>query len=99
GTARMIPRLDVKLEIVLPMTSRHVRVRQQDLTDSIRVFDGDRLTLTESTSVVVQLGQTKNVRGHLNQVGLPLLDCYGQGYWYLPPIVGRDSRLEAAGEE
>src|SRR5947208_577561 len=84
---------------MLPMRARHFRVRKKNLSNTIRILDGDRLALAKPTGVVIQFGQPQNIRGHLDQICVAILNGNGQWNGNLPPIVGRNSRLEAAGEQ
>ena len=81
------------------MRARHFRVSQKNLSNPIRVLNGDRLTLAKPTGVVIQFGQPKNIGSHLDQIHFAMLNRNGQRNGNLPPIVGRNSRLEAAGEQ
>ena len=91
--------LDVELEIMLPMRAWHFRVRKKNLSNAIRVLIGDRLTLAKPTGVVIQFGQPKNIGSHLDQIHFAMLNRNGQRNGNLPPIVGRNSWLEATGKQ
>src|SRR5260370_21545218 len=84
---------------MLPMRAWHFRVREKNLSNTIRVLDGNRLTLAKPTGVVIQFGQPKDIRCHLDQIRFAMLNGNGQRNGNLPPIVGRNARLEAAGKQ
>jgi hypothetical protein len=61
--------LSVILEIVLPLLGWQARVSQQNFTNSVRVFDRNWLPFPELAGVIVELGETQDISGHLHQVG------------------------------
>jgi hypothetical protein len=57
-----------------PAFGWQVRIREQNLAYTIRVFHRDGLAFPGSTCVVVKFGESQDVARYLHEIGISVLD-------------------------
>ena len=81
----------VVLEIVFPTGLGKPGICKNNFANSVGILDGDRPTFTKLARVVVQLGQSQDVFGYLNDVTFSKLDGDREGDGNLEAVVARDA--------
>ena len=85
----------VVLEIVFPTGLGKPGICKNNFANSVGILDGDRPAFTKLARVVVQLGQSQDVFGYLNDVTFSKLDGDREGDGNLEAVVARDASFKA----